>query len=88
MGALQNLVDEGRELLASENRDGADAFIRKGEALLLSDNPAIRSSLYKHRQTVNGYPRYTDTTRIADIRTIIAAAELALEQREIRLREI
>lgn len=88
MGALEDLIRDGCEIASSKDFNKAKIFIRRGEALLYGNNPTLRAALYKHRQTINGYPPYTSDEVIADIETIVAAARLEIERNAARLREI
>lgn len=88
MGALEDLIRDGCEIASSKDFNKAKNFIRRGEALLCGNNPTLRAALYKHRQTINGYPPYTSDEVIADIETIVAAARLEIERNAARPREI
>lgn len=88
MGVFDDLIEEGEEILASGDCNKTKQFIRRGEMLLSDGNKSLRASLYIHRMTVNGYPPYTGDEQLADVKTIVSAARMAIEQRQTKLREL
>ena len=88
MGALEDLIRDGREIASAKDFSAAKNFIRRGEAILCGSNQTLRGALYKHRQTINGYPPYTNDEMIADVETMVSAAQFEIEKNAARLREI
>lgn len=88
MGALEDLIRDGREIASAKDFSAAKNFIRLGEAILCGSNQTLRGALYKHRQTINGYPPYTNDEMIADVETMVSAAQFEIEKNAARLREI
>lgn len=88
MGVLDDLAKEGERIIEERNTDDARSFVKRGEALLAKDNGKLCSNLNMHRQRINGQPAYTESQQMADVRTIVDAALLAVEEREVRLREL
>lgn len=88
MGVLDDLANEGERIIKERNTDDARSFVKRGEALLAKDNGKLCSNLNIHRQRISGQPAYTESQQLADVRTIVDAALLAVEEREIRLREL
>lgn len=88
MDVFGDLIEEGEEILASGDCNKTKQFVKRGEALLSDGNKSLRASLYMHRMTVNGYPPYTGDEQLADVKTIVSAARMAIEQRQTKLREL
>ena len=88
MGVFDDLIEEGEEILASGDCNKTKQFIKRGEMLLSDGNKSLRASLYMHRMTINGCPPYTGDEKLADVKTIVSAARMAIEQRETKLREL
>lgn len=88
MGVLDDLAKEGERIIEERNTDDARSFVKRGEALLAKDNGKLSSNLHMHRQRLSGQQAYTESQQMADVKTIVDAALLAVEEREVKLREL
>ena len=87
MSEIENLVSECESILENGGTDGVQASARRIESALETVVPNIRQGLKMFRTTINGYPQYSGSDAMEDLRRLKSKARVYMEekQRELEL---
>ena len=87
---FEDLIDECRVLLQSDDKRGAGDLARKVCGVISEYIPTFKTGLLMYRQRVNGSPGYTLNDAVKDVETLLVKMETYREsqEREMRLAEL